>query len=446
MKLSQLAKVVSGQLIGDDCDIATYSIDSRQLDADALFIPIVGETHNGHDFIYSAIESGAVAVMSHQPIACPVPVLQVQNTMTALYKLGSALRQLYHPKTIAVTGSCGKTSVRAMLESVFGRAGPTLASQSSFNNHIGVPLTLLRLRPEHAFLISEIGTNHPGEIAPLSKAVQPDVSIITNVAPAHLAGFGSVAAVAKEKGEIYQSLSQAGVAIINADDAFADTWRSALDGRRMVTFGLEKSADVTAQSIQFDALGYPTFTLVLPNASLRLTLRCMGKHSVANALAAAAAAVALDVSADVIKAGLEAAAPVARRLIPRRGPLGATIIDDTYNANPRSVEAALDVLSHYDGESIFVLGDVGEMGEDALAWHEHIGQCAKARGVDRLLCFGELSATAAAVFGESATSYTSQAALIADLKTTLKAGDTVLVKGSNAMHMDKVVKALVTEE
>jgi UDP-N-acetylmuramoyl-tripeptide--D-alanyl-D-alanine ligase len=372
------------------------------------------------------------------------PIILVPDTHHALMQLAQEKRAAFKNPIITVTGSCGKTTTRALLESVFSEAGKVLASVKSFNNNIGVPLTLMPLDSSYDFAICELGANHAGELAELTALVRPKVAIITNAAAVHLEGFGSVEGVAKAKGEIFQGLSEDGVAIINNDDHFADYWRELTQAKKQVSFGLENSADVRAENIIFNEKIQPEFDLILPSGKARVKLNLMGLHNVNNALAAAAAAFALGLSVAQIKAGLENSVAVEKRLVEIKGLNGATVIDDSYNANPLSVMAAISVLAKRKGHSILVLGDMKELGENAADFHVEIGQKAKQLKISQLYAYGDLSRHTAKAFGKNGFYFDNQDQLISELKKKITAKDTILIKGSNSMGMDLVAKALMS--
>ena len=406
---------------------------------------IRGPNFDGHDFIDQAAEKAAVAAVVSQPASSSIPLLTVSDTRQALIDLAAYHRTQCQPTIISVTGSCGKTTTKTLLASVFSQQDQTLANSGSFNNDIGVPLTLLQLTSAHRYAICEMGANHPGEIATLTHLVKPDVAIITNAAAAHLEGFGDVDGVACAKGEIFQGLNAGGVAVINADDAHADFWKRQVGDRQVITFGIKNTADVMATDIQINSQVRPTFQLVLPNAKLSITLQLIGEHNIMNALAAAAAAYAKDISIDKIKKGLEAVTSVNRRLVEKPGYAGSTIIDDTYNANPLSTSAAISLLAKREGDSVLVLGDMLELGENSDQLHRALGEQAEQEGIHRLYCLGECSRHAAEAFGENAYHFEDREELLKSLREYLHGNVTVLIKGSNSMGMDKVAKALTEE-
>ena len=445
MTAEQLASIAHGTLYGENVSLSRFSIDTRSIQPGDVYVAIQGEVHDGHQFIPEAIARGAACVMTQHQLDDAIPHIVVADTLKAFQQIAAHHRQQYHPQTIAVTGSCGKTTTRALLASIFSEAGHTHASKGSFNNHIGVPLTLLGLEPDHQYFVAEIGANHMGEIATLVPLVMPDVAIITNVGEAHLEGFGSLTNTATAKGEIYSTLSAEGTAVINMDDQFAHFWLQLNQGRRIMSFGIKHEADVMAEDIRLSETGCPSFTLVLPQTVISVQLGLIGEHNVSNALAAAAAACALGLSPQQIKNGLEKAAGEQRRLVEKLTPEGAVIIDDSYNANPLSTEAAIRLLVHRAKEPVLVFGDMKEMGDQEVEIHIRLGETARSLGVSRLYCYGELAKQTAVAFGEGAFHFTDKNALIEELRQNLSPQQTVLVKGSNSMKMNEVVTALVGE-
>lgn len=444
-KLSKVAEICKGALIGNDATFAKVSIDSRALKPGDLFVALKGEQSDGHDYIDAALKAGASGALVSRPVSTTLPLIQVSDTLKALQQFAAYQREQMNIPCIAVTGSCGKTTTRGMLASVFSLAGKTLASEKSYNNDIGVPLTLAGLSSDDQFLISELGANHAGEIAQLAKWAKPTVAIITNAGPAHLAGFGSLEGVARAKGEIFEALPTDGTAIVNLDDQFADFWKTLVGSRRIVTFGLDPKADVSAKNIQMNEYGEASFTLCLKGQEVNVTLPLLGKHNVLNALAVAAAAYSQNISLDKIQKGLQAAAPETRRLVKKQGYQSATVIDDSYNANPLSVTAAIHVLAQKKGKRFLVFGDMLELGENSRPYHESIGKEARRCEIDYLYCYGDHSEEAAKAFGDNAYFYRTQEELIEDVKKRLqneKEPCTLLIKGSLGMRMNQVVAAL----
>lgn len=445
MKLSWIAETLSQTYSGQACEITGVSIDSRTVKPGELFVVLVGDTYDGHDFVEEAATNGAVAVLVMNKVSCNIPQLIVPDTAQALIQLARQWRQRFTIPIVAITGSCGKTSTRALTHAVLSTAGETLASIKSFNNSIGVPLTLLGLRPSHQYAVLEVGTNHPGEIIELTKLIKPTIALITLAAPSHLAGFGDLAGIAREKGDIYSNLPENGIGIINQDDEFAEYWRDLIEPHQVITFGLKKDAQIEATDLKFDTNGCATFLLKTPNAAIETCLKVMGKHNIYNASAAAAVGYALSIPIQKIKEGLEAAQAEHRRLVRLPGIAQARIIDDSYNANPASVKAAIEVLSHTEGVPILVLGDMLELGEMAHQFHAEIGNLANQMGIQHLFAFGELSIHAARSFGSRGQHFSSQEELVDALRPLLNNQVTVLVKGSNSMGMHQVAQSLLEE-
>ncbi len=441
MTLAALAERIGARFRGKDLPFRGISADSRSLQPGDLFVALRGPSFDGHAFAGQVLAMGAGALMVDHPVDIALPRIEVEDTRIGLGRFSAAWRSQFKLPLVAVTGSNGKTTVKEMLAAILGQQGPVLATRGNLNNDIGVPLTLLRLRPEHCAAVIEMGANHAGEIAWLTGLAQPAVALITNAAAAHLEGFGSLEGVAQAKGEIYSGLGSGGTAVINADDAFAELWHSMNREREVITFGLERDADVTAQWTG-DANG-SRLALKAPQGGIELNLRLSGQHNAMNALAATAAAVALGVDLNTIRAGLERVVPVPGRLESKQGASGIRIIDDSYNANPASLEAALKVLSMAEGTRCLVLGDMSELGSDAVPLHEQIGRMAQVGGVDRLYAVGELSRAAVRVFGSKGYHFSTHEQLITALQQELKAEMTLLVKGSRTMRMERVVAALL---
>ncbi len=441
MTLAALAREIGARFRGDDCPFQGVSIDSRTLQPGELFVALRGPNFDGHAFVGQVQAMGAAALMVDHSVDTMLPCIEMEDTRTGLGRFSAAWRNQFELPLVAVTGSNGKTTVKEMLAAILAQQGPVLATRGNLNNDIGVPLTLLRLRPEHHAAVIEMGANHAGEIAWLTRLAQPTVAVITNAAAAHLEGFGSLEGVAQAKGEIYSGLGQRGTAVVNADDAFAELWLEINRERKVITFGLKRDADVSA-AWEGDTDGV-RLALKTPQGGVELNMRLSGQHNVMNALAATAAALALGVELKVIQSGLESMVSVPGRLENKQGISGIRIIDDSYNANPASMGAALKVLSMAQGERCLVLGDMGELGRDAAQLHEQIGCMARAEGVDRLYAVGELSQAAAEAFGPDGHHFKNCEQLIAALREELKAEMTLLVKGSRAMQMERVVTALL---
>lgn len=446
LPLSEIAQATQGHLLGNDILVAGVSIDTRTLVPGNLYIAIKGSHFDGHDFIAAAEQSGAAALLVAEKVASGLPQIRVNDTRLALANLAGYWRQQLPVKIAGVTGSNGKTTVKEMIAAILSTQGNTLFTQGNLNNDIGVPLTLLKLDASHRYAVIEMGANHPGEIAYTSRLAQADVSVINNVGAAHIEGFGDLNGVAKTKGEIIENLGPQGVAILNRDDAFYDFWLKLADSRRSVSFGLNARADVRAEDIatSIENQAFVTrFSLKTADAELAVQLNLAGEHNVKNALAAAAVALQLGVSFADIQRGLQQVKPVTGRVQPLKGRKGNIVIDDTYNANPASLSAALDVLGLANDPAWLVLGAFGELGIDSPAIHRQMGERIKASPVQRLFATGELARHSVEAFGSGGQFFDTQDQLIAALKQAITGTETILVKGSRAQKMENVVAALV---
>jgi UDP-N-acetylmuramoyl-tripeptide--D-alanyl-D-alanine ligase len=440
MNLSTAAKVLDASLHGPDAVFTSVESDSRTLHPGALFVALTGPRFDGHDYVSAAASAGAAGALLSRDVDEAIPYLRVDDTRAGLARLAAHWRRRFAIPVVGVTGSSGKTTVKEMIGAALARSGDGVVTRGNLNNEIGVPLTLLRLRESHRFAVIEMGMNHPGEIDRLSAMAVPTVAVITNAGPAHLEGLGSVEAVARAKGEILAGLAPDGVACLNADDPFLPLWQDMAGPRRVVTFGLSPEADVrAAYECGFDG---SDLRLVTPAGDTRMRLALPGRHNVSNALAAAAAAIAARASVDDIRAALEAMVPVDGRLRPRTGLRGARILDDSYNANPASVLAGLEVLRTFDGETIAVLGDMAELGRGAEVGHREVGRAARRLGVDTVLAVGANAGAVTGGFGEGARAFPDIDALLDDLRPRLHEGVAVLVKGSRSSRMERVVEAV----
>jgi UDP-N-acetylmuramoyl-tripeptide--D-alanyl-D-alanine ligase len=447
MPLSEAVRATKGSLIGGDATFHAVTTDSRKVATGDLFIALKGEHFDGHDFVAPCFERGAAAAMVSRPLAIDKPLLQVADTRLGLGDLAAYWRGKFGIPLAAVTGSNGKTTVKEMLASILRAASgeeAVLATEGNLNNDIGLPLTLLKLRENHRYAVAEMGMNHPGEIAYLTRIAQPTVALINNAGAAHLEGLGSVEAVARAKGEIFLGLGADGVAVINADDAAAVLWKQLAGARRVLTFGLDRPADVSADYVLEPEGSW--LQLKTADKEIEFSLAVPGLHNLRNAMAAAAAALAMSVPLNTIAVGLAAFGGVRGRLQIKPGCCGAVIVDDTYNANPASMRAAIGVLAHMPGRKIFVMGDMGELGKDAPSLHAEIGAAARDAGIDAMCALGELSLHAVAAFGSGARHFESAEALGAALRGELQSGTTVLVKGSRFMRMERVVNLLTQQE
>jgi UDP-N-acetylmuramoyl-tripeptide--D-alanyl-D-alanine ligase len=449
MKLSEIAKELQGALHGQDQDMPSIAIDSRKIKKDDMFIAIKGENLDGHDYIESAIDNGAKVVIAERAALTAkekaIPFIQVENTTIALGKIGALFRKNNSIPMIGITGSCGKTTVKGMCESICQHNGKTLATKGNFNNHIGLPLTLLGLDDSIQYAVIEMGASAIGEISYLGQIARPNITMITNVKPAHLLGFGTLANVAKAKGEIYEILPEDGIAILNVEESFCDTWRQTIGNRRIITFGLTPNATVYATDIDLQPF-HVQFTLHMGGNSQSVKLNIPGKHTVMNALASASAGLALNFPLSKIVEGLEAFQGVPGRLRRFKGLEGAVVIDDSYNANPGSVLAALDVLSQTQGKRVFVMGDMAELGDNAIDYHVQVGLAARQKGIEHLLAVGKLTEHAVNAFGQGGVFYPNKETLVTELKSLLNSQSIILVKGSRSAKMEVVTDALTVRE
>ena len=445
MFLSEAAKAMQAQLMGTDAMFTSVGTDSRQVNKGQLFVALKGENFDGHDFASQAIEQGAAAVLVSNTNTGAEPVLVVDDTCKALGELAAYWRSKFNMPLAAITGSNGKTTVKEMIASILraacGQAEEVLATVGNLNNHIGLPLTLLKLNAQHRYAVAEMGMNHTGEISYLSKIAKPTVALINNAGNAHIGELGSFEAIAKAKGEIFEGLAETGTAIINTDDVFAPLWLSLAGQRKVMTFGMKNKADVSA-NYQLHATA-SDIEITTPQGAIKVSLPTPGLHNVMNALAATSAALAMGVTLKDVAEGLENYAGVKGRLQQKAGLNGALVIDDTYNANPMSMKVAIDVLMAMPGEKLLVLGDMGELGDNAAEMHAEIGSYAKASGLKSLFALGEMSVDMAKAFGSGARHYATPQALTADLQKQMKQGVNVLVKGSRFMAMERVVDEIV---
>jgi UDP-N-acetylmuramoyl-tripeptide--D-alanyl-D-alanine ligase len=443
--LIQAVGQAGGHLVGGDAPFTRVVTDSRGDCTGGLFVALRGERFDAHAFVAQAAANGAVAAMVEHPLALDLPQWVVDDTRVGLGRLASAWRDRLPGQVVAITGSNGKTTCKEMVAAILARVGTVRATQGNLNNDVGMPLTLLGARDED-WLILEMGANHHGEIGYLTDIARPKAALITNAGRAHLEGFGSVDGVARAKGEIARGLPLDGTFVVPGDTPWCDIWRDLAAGRRVLTFGLEPACDVrtdpTAVTAEWTGAELRTwFTADLAGKRCELSLPLAGLHNVRNALAAAALTTAVGIAPEAIAAGLATIKPVPGRLEPKR--LGdRRVIDDTYNANPDSVQAAIEVLVDLPGRPVLVLGDLGELGPQAARLHREVGEAARAAGVAELYAVGDLCRGAVEGFGPAGRHFDDQAALIAALRHDLTAADLVLVKGSRQAAMDRVVAAL----
>ncbi|NRD75857.1 UDP-N-acetylmuramoyl-tripeptide--D-alanyl-D-alanine ligase [Shewanella sp. VB17] len=442
LTLSQLSQQLNGRLLGDDREIHSVCSDSRFIPKKSLFIALKGDKFDGHDFACLAYENGANALLVSRELPLDIPQVLVNDTQKAMGEMGAYVKGLIQLKSVALTGSNGKTSVKEMVASILSQQHKVLYTQGNFNNEIGVPLTLLRLEGDEEFGVFELGANHAGEIDYTSSLVKPDVALVNNVASAHLEGFGSLAGVAKAKAEIFNHLRLNGTAVINADDAFASVMRDAANQFTQLSFGIDSDADVRAIGLEPDHRGRYKFKLNYLGSSVSVSLPLSGRHQVSNALAAATICLSLGLTLEDILAGLASIEPVKGRMLPLE--LGRVrIIDDSYNANPSSVNAAIDWLQEVGGFRCLVLGDLGELGDNAARLHAEIGEYAKNQGIDALFSLGKLSENTSSAFGgQHQYELAPLVVCLINMMNQLQGDITVLVKGSRSAKMERVVEAL----
>ncbi|KAF1706044.1 UDP-N-acetylmuramoyl-tripeptide--D-alanyl-D-alanine ligase [Pseudoxanthomonas sacheonensis] len=449
LPLSLLAHWAGGELRGEDLLVDTLTNDTRSLMPGSLYVALRGERFDGHDFAYDAAMRNAAALMVDHPVEVELPQIVVADTQLALARIATSLQLDRGGKAIAITGSNGKTSVKALTVAILQRAGNTYFNPGNRNNEIGLPLAVIDAPDDADFSIYEMGAGKPGDIAYLTDIVVPDVSLVNNVAAAHLERMGSLMGVAQTKGAIYSALAVDGVAVINADDAFAEYFAGLAAGRKILRFGLDSTADVTARNIVAGVDG-SRFLLVAPQGEAAVELPLPGRHNLLNALAAASLALASGVALATIVEGLAASKPVPGRQVAHVLANGAVLIDDSYNANPGSLAAAIDTLAAAGGEAWLVLGDMRELGDEGQALHADAGRKAKAAGLRRLYTLGPLSAAAAQAFGEGARGFETHKELVDALRADLMQaaqpqGLRCLVKGSRGSAMDRIVTALLSK-
>lgn len=455
--VKQAAQVLHADWSGKDALFTAVSTDSRTLKQGNLFVALTGENFDGSKFVGSAVEKGAAAAMVNQQadshdIPIHIPLIRVKDTRLSLGQLAAYWRSRFTLPVIGITGSNGKTTVKEMIASILRQTIPdggvktdeqldcVLATEGNLNNDIGVPQMLLRLRQHHCYAVIEMGMNHMGEISYLTQLAKPTVALITNAGAAHIEGLGSVETVACAKAEIFEGLDQQGIAVINADDVYAPLWRKYAGSRQIMDFGLHEKPRISAE-YQVNPL-MSRVKLKLPDGIAEVELHVPGVHNIYNALAAAAAATALGIGKTLIASGLENFQGVQGRMQKKLGLHQALLIDDTYNANPASVRAALAVLAATVGKKILVLGDMGELGKSAIDLHREIGRDARKAGLDQLLTLGELSAYAAEEFGKGARHFNSLDELLNVIESLLAEDVAVLIKGSRFMQMERVVRQL----
>jgi UDP-N-acetylmuramoyl-tripeptide--D-alanyl-D-alanine ligase len=447
MTLSQAATLLGCKDTLPTNEFCGLSIDTRTLQPGHLFIAIAGEHFDGHDYLAEAQHKGAAgAIVSRLINNSALPQIQVSDPATALGHLSAAWRDRFTLPLLAVTGSNGKTTVKNMIASILSAACTdnnvaVLATQGTLNNHLGLPLTLMQLNNQHRYAVIEMGMNHFGEIAYLTKLTRPAVAIITNAAAAHLEGVHNMAGAAQAKAEIFLGLQAAGIAILNRDDAHFTYWHEQIGHHRYLTFGFHPDADIRVLSSTTTRA--ETILLHTPHGNLDIHLPLLGKHNILNMLAAVAATLAIGIDPQAIKAGIKNTSSAPGRLQLHTLNNGAKIIDDTYNANPFSLDAAVATLASFIGKKILVLGDMKELGHAAQSLHQAAGEKIRYAGIDYLFTYGELSTLTAQAFGHHSYHFNEQEKLISALKPLAQSHTTILVKGSRSMHMEKVVARLI---
>ncbi|TVS10247.1 MAG: UDP-N-acetylmuramoyl-tripeptide--D-alanyl-D-alanine ligase [Wenzhouxiangella sp.] len=437
LSLKQLAGVAEARHIGADVDIRGLGHDSRAVKPGDLFVALPGERVDGHEFVAQACRRGAAAALVQAAVEADCPQLVVSDPRLAMGRIAAHWRARLPVRLVGVTGSNGKTTVKEMTAAVLGQAGSTWSTQGNYNNEIGLPLTLAALRPDHRFAVLEMGAARPGDIRYLAEMAQPQVAVVTNAGPAHLETMGNIEGVARTKGEIFTALPDDGVAIINADDRFAAFWRELAGDRRIITFGTDTAADVRGLIDQGQV------SIRIGNDSHRFRPALPGHHNLLNALAAMAVNQAFDLPAEPALRALECVTGLPGRLQLKHHAAGWALIDDTYNANPASLYAGLQVLADLGGERWLVLGDMAELGPDSDKLHAEMGQAAADLGVRRLFCVGSASRSSCRAFGDGGQHFQTHAALIEALCRDLHGGVNCLVKGSRSMAMERVVEELL---
>ncbi|MBL0042625.1 MAG: UDP-N-acetylmuramoyl-tripeptide--D-alanyl-D-alanine ligase [Xanthomonadales bacterium] len=442
MSLAELASLIGARLHGGDRVFAGVVADSRKLESGQLFIALRGERVDGHDFVAEVAARGAAAAVVERVIDAALPQLVVANVEQALAAIARVWRARCRATVIAITGSNGKTTLKTLTHSILARAGRCHVNPGNLNNEIGLPLSLCALATDADFAVCEMGAGKPGDIAYLMGIAAPQIGIVNNVGAAHLERLGSTRGVAETKGAVYAGLPSDGIAVINADDDFASYFRGLAGKRAIVTFALDRAADVRGQILASDTASQ---RLVIDTraGSISLTLSLTGRHNALNALAATALALAAGATLDQVRLGLETAHAVSGRLVRKPLVMGATLIDDSYNANPASMRAAIDTLQLQPSPRWLVVGDMKELGSEGPTLHHGIGAYARERGIERLYAVGELSRDACAGFGAAARHFDSQQHLIDALRAELGAGVTLLIKGSRSSAMDRVANAML---
>lgn len=444
--LSGITDLLQGKLLGTDKTFCGVSIDSRTLQADALFFSLAPMLSDAEKYAAAAFEKGAAAVVTARPLSIEGPQIILPDPALALRQLAQRYREQYHNTVIALTGSCGKTTTKMLMKNIFSRQASVCATAGNFNNALGLPLSILGADLQAAYWILEMGANHAGEIKTLTEIAQPQLALITNVGAAHLEGFKSLAGVAAAKAEIFLGLKKSGLAIINADDQFHAYWREVYSDCEFLTFGIESLADVFATEIKVEAGKNTSFVLNYRGEAQSVRFALSGTFNIYNALAAAAPACALGVPLAEIALALERVDPVPGRLRVCAGKNGAVLIDDTYNANPTAMEQALMYLSTFPKKRILIMGDMGELGSDAIHYHQAVGTQAKKYGVEAIYAVGEYTPHVLECFSGKGQHFRTSTDLIKQLTAILDNNTVFLIKGSRAAHMEDIVRQLALEK
>lgn len=443
--LTQLAEVLNAELIGTNCEIHSVSTDTRHIEAGALFVALSGERFDAHDFVPQAIDAGAAALLVSRKLDVAAPQLCVEDTRQALGALAAWVHQQCQTPTLAITGSCGKTTVKEMVAGILAAQGEVLFTAGNFNNDIGVPLTLLRSRPQDKFAVIELGANHVGEIAYTTQLVKPSVALVNNVAAAHLEGFGSLDGVKRAKGEIYQGLAAGQTAIVNLDSNGGAYWDEVLSDKVVKTFSLsDPQADYYASDIRLNAAGEAQFRLHTPGTQFDVSLGIVGQHNVANALAATALACEFGASVEQIQQGLSQLANVKGRVEVVALSDKLKLIDDSYNASVPAMKAAADLLGSFAAERWLILGNMAELGDESLALHRQVGEHAAPFNFEHVLTYGcDAKVISEVCNGIHFDSHDSMIAYIEQqLEQQSEQAHTLLIKGANSAGMSRVVAAL----
>lgn len=446
MNLKSLAQMMDADYFGDDVPFTGASIDSRDVKPGDLFVCIKGPNFDGHAFATEALAKGAAALMVEKPLCLGLPEVVVNDTTQALGQMASCYRQQFNIPVIALTGSCGKTSTKEMIKAICDQMGPTLATSGNYNNQYGLPLTLLSLKPKHQYAVIEMGASEKGDIEYLAKITRPTISLITNIRDQHVEGLGGRDGISEEKSNIYQYLTQDGIAVVNIDEPYATTWEAKIGEHQRINFSTKGPANINAAQISFSGAG-AAFDCYTPMGQEHIEVPLISLHSVENATAAISACMACGATLSDIKNGLRSLKPVKGRMVPHHLENNITLIDDTYNASPASVESAMQTLATLGGKKIFVMSNMGELAQQNEFYHRQLGQWVIENGIDHLLLTGnedDLQFTLDEC-DERAEFFASKELLIATLKSYLEPDTNVLIKGSRANQMELIVQPLMTE-